>query len=98
MISIDTHMLADYVDDESNDLLLEIQERVEKDNFFREQNDQSISHETVSIAILSQTMIKMLAILSDKKDVPLGECYLDLIQLHSSMIKGYETKLEGQQI
>lgn len=89
-------ILADYVYEESDDLLLEVQARVESDGFFQEQEDRGTAVETVMLQILSQAMVKTLAVLCEKVgDTTLGEAYLEMLPLHYTLVTGYEEKLRS---
>lgn len=84
-------MLADYVYEESDELVLKLQQQVLRDGFDAEE-----SVEAVMVQILSQAMVKVLAIVAEGSgDRSLGEAYVELLPLHYAMVSGYEEKLKG---
>lgn len=89
-------VLADYIYEESDELILSLMTNVEKDGFHAEQNDPGTAVETVMLQVLSQAMVKTLAILCEKVgDRSLGEAYVEMLPLHYAMVTGFEEKLKG---
>lgn len=85
-------ILWDYIDEESNDLLLEIAKRVKDDGFSAAVEAPIAMHdaaeELLGLKIVSQTMVKQLALLAEKIDHPdLVQAYMTIVPLHVGMIK-----------
>lgn len=87
-MSVNEKIMWDYIDEESNDLLLEVSQRVAADGFEKLMVDDRTGAEVLSFKILSQAMIKQLAIMTEKIDHPnLAMAYIQTAPMHAALIQ-----------
>lgn len=85
-MTAEEQILWDYVDEESNDLILSMSRNVIEDGF--DQVPQGA--EMVSLKIMSAAIVKMLAIATEKSGrLDLATAYMEMVPLHVELIKVY---------
>jgi hypothetical protein len=85
----DEQILWEYMEDESNELVLSMIGNIENDGMDR-LSPSSAGSETVALKILSAAMLKMLAITSERLGISdLPKAYLELVPIHVELIKLY---------
>lgn len=85
--------LWDYIDEESNDLMILVRDNIVTDGYDQAMEGSMLSPETLSLKVLSHAMIKTLAMLVEKTGHPsLARAYLELAPMHSELIKLYLLK------
>lgn len=83
----DENMVWQYVEDESNELVLSMLKNIEADGFDRVL---SSGAETMAMKVLSAALVKFLAITIEKEgNMDLAGAYLQLVPLHVELIKIY---------
>jgi hypothetical protein len=89
-------MLWDYIDEESNDMLLNLVKHIEADGY--DKAPASSGTEAVALKILSAAIVKTLAIATEKHgNYDLVKAYMDMVPMHVELIKVYTFKsLERQ--
>jgi hypothetical protein len=86
-------ILWDYIDEESNDLLLRLNQEIKDDGF----TGSGKSEEVIAMKVLSAAMIKTLAITCEKINHPcLATAYMQTIPLHTELIKIFLMKQVGR--
>lgn len=92
-------MLWQYIDQESDELVLEIQERVSRDGFCASMPDSESAPEAIAMKIMSSAMVKTLALLTEKLGHPnIGLAYLQLVPMHVDLIKELTIKEMRSQV
>lgn len=85
----DEQLLWDYIEQESNELILKMTQQVENDGF-NLGSPEAHGAETVALKILSAATVKMLAIISERVGgVDLVKAYMEMVPLHVELIKVY---------
>ncbi len=85
----DEQLLWDYIEQESNELILKMTQQVESDGFDLA-SPESHASETIALKILSAATVKMLAIISERVGgVDLVKAYMEMVPLHVELIKVY---------
>lgn len=81
-------VLDDYVETESDDLVLKVLEQVKNDGFSRALDDEENGVEMVALKVLSQAMIKCLALMTEKMNHPsLAMAYMQIVPMHTNVVK-----------
>lgn len=85
-------MLWDYIDEESNELLLKLERQVQSDGYAEAQPG-PLSVDTVVMKIMSAALVKMLALVSEgTPGTDLARAYMDMVPMHVELIKVYTFK------
>lgn len=79
-------MLWAYVQEESDELILETKNKVEADNFEQLANGDS---DVVASMILSLAMLKVLALMCERSGSSMPDMYLKMAAGHSEVLKMY---------
>lgn len=79
-------MLWAYVQEESDDLILEVKQRVENDDFDQLADGDS---DVVASMILSLSMLKVLALMCERSGTSMPDMYLKMAAGHSEVLKMY---------
>lgn len=86
-------ILWDYIDEESNYLLLRLNQGIKTDGYARA----GASEEAIAMKVLSAAMIKTLAITCEKINHPcLATAYMQTIPMHTELIKIFLMKQVGR--
>lgn len=81
-------MIWDYIEEESNELVLKVQEMVAQDGFTASMPDQRSAPETLALKIMSAAMVKTLAILVEKLGhTNLAMAYMQTVPMHVEYVK-----------
>ena len=81
-------MLWDYVEDESNELLLRMVDNVVCDGYNK--GSGASSAEMVALKILSAAIVKTLAVATERLgNYDLATAYMDMVPMHVELIKVY---------
>lgn len=92
-LSSDDQLMLEYIEEESNSLVLEIKSKIENDGYLNAAGSEIINLEVVSLKIISMAMIKVLALAVEKLNHHnLAAAYLQLVPLHTELIKLYLIK------
>lgn len=100
-MSVNEKIMYDYIDEESNELLLEVAQRVAADGYEKLMTDDRTGAEVLAFKILSQAMIKQLALMTEKIDHPnLAMAYIQVAPMHATyvqelLIQGMKQKAAG---
>jgi hypothetical protein len=87
-MTIDEKMLWDYVDEESDELMLKLRDIVEDDAFYNLLPDNRVAQETLMLKIVSAAMVKVLAIMCEKMEHPsLAMAYIQVVPMHTELLK-----------
>lgn len=87
-MTVDEQNAWDYIEEESNELVLEVANRVQGDGFGALMPDERTACEVLAFKILSQAMIKQLAIMTEKINHPnLAMAYMQMAPMHASIIQ-----------
>ena len=93
MMTSEEKMMWDYIEEESNDLLLKIKENIQFDGFKDLHGNTNAEVETLALKVVSLTMIKQLAILCETLAHPdIGIAYMQIVPMHADLIKTYVMK------
>lgn len=97
-MTVGEKVLWDYIEEESDELLLKLVENVERDGFDKMAAG-NLATETVAIKIISAALVKLLQVMCEKESGPnLAVAYLQLSPMHAELVKLYlmkEMKLNG---
>lgn len=87
-------VLWDYIEQESDELILQMARNVSEDGFDRVESGPEI----VTLKVMSAAIVKMLAIATEKTGrLDLATAYLEMVPMHVELIKVYSFKaLERQ--
>lgn len=86
-------MLWDYIDEESDTLLLKMREQVVTDGFYAMVKGDTTAVENVSLKIISAAMIKTLAIMCEERGgTDLMQAYVEMAPMHASLMKSFMLK------
>lgn len=89
------NILWDYVEQESDDLLLELRDRVERDGFAAAADGDV---ELVSMMVLSTVSMKNLALTCENLGTDLSEKYMELVRGQVELLKLYVMKQFRQEV
>lgn len=91
-------ILFDYIEEESNALLLELKHKIEFDGFKDLHDRDCYNVETLAIKILAHTHVKFLSLLTEKMGHPnIALAYMEYVPMHVELLKMYVIKeIEAQ--
>ena len=86
-------ILWDYIEEESNALLLDLKHKIEFDGFKDLHENDKYTVETVALKILAHTNMKFLSLLTEKMGHPnIALAYMEYVPMHTELIKMYVIK------
>jgi hypothetical protein len=92
----DEKMLWDYIDVESNELLMKIRDDVAQDGFDVLLSHEQSATELLALKVISATMIKTLAMVCEAKGkTDLMQAYMEMAPMHADLLKAYMMKESG---
>lgn len=92
-MTVEERIQWEYVDMESNELMLDVLARIKDDGFQVAMPDPNSAVETLALKVLSQAMVKTLALLVEKLEHPsLAMAYMQMAPMHAELVKLYTLK------
>jgi hypothetical protein len=89
-MSSEEQVLWDYIEQESDELLLAIVKNIREDGFDKSVPDPVTGVENVALKILSASIVKMLALATEKTGrLDLAKAYMEMVPMHVELIKVY---------
>jgi hypothetical protein len=89
--------LWNYIDEESDVLLIKMRDMVRHDGFHVTVEDEAVAAETIALKVLSAAMIKTLAVMCEAKSRhDLMQAYVEMAPMHADLLKEYMLKEAGQ--
>lgn len=82
--------LWDYIDEESDVLLVKMRDQVKQDGFQAALSDDMTGVETIALKVLSAAMIKTLAVMCEARSRhDLMQAYVEMAPMHAELLKEY---------
>lgn len=89
-------MLWEYIDDESNELMLRMRSQVAADGFHKMSREKNTAVETLSLKIISAAMIKTLAVMCEERGhMNVMQAYIHMAPMHADLMKSFLLKEAG---
>ncbi len=87
-MTTEEQILWDYIEDESNDMLLNMMKNISDDGYDKAVGSQGV--EMVALKILSAAIVKVLAVATERVgNYDLATAYMDMVPMHVELIKLY---------
>ena len=99
-LTLEEQLVWDYIEQESNDLVLEIQAKIAIDGYTKATPNEESAPETLALKVMSLAMIKTLAILTEKRGHPnMAMAYMQIVPMHVAMVQELTIKqMRGEMI